>query len=112
MDLSMIINIVLGSVTLLGFGFGIWQYKSASNLKKVVNDNVRGLYRNSQRILQLAVKREDHNAIAESSHALKHNIIRLDIVNRNLNIKRIDKLMNENVLTEGEANEYKLLSSS
>ncbi len=109
MDINLIISIFFG---LAGFGFGIWQYKNASNLKKVVNDNVKGLYRDSQRILELAKKDKNDSAITESSRLLKYSIIRLDIANRNLNMKKIDKLLEDKVFTVGEAEEYKRFSSN
>lgn len=109
MDTGLIVSIIFG---VIGFGFGIWQNRSASNLKKVVNDNVRGLYRESQRILELAKNKKDHSGIEEGSRALKYSIIQLDMVNRNLNNKKIDQLLEKEILTEGEAHEYKLFSSS
>jgi hypothetical protein len=112
MDFSSIVNIVLGGITLIGFGFGIWQYKSASNLKKIVNDHVKGLYRDSQRILELAKGHKEYSTIEEKGRTLKYSIIRLDIVNRNLNIKEINKLNRRGIITKEEADEYKRLSSN
>ncbi|GAH72406.1 unnamed protein product, partial [marine sediment metagenome] len=51
MDINLIISIFFGSISVIGVGFGVWQYKNASNLKKIVNDYVKGLYRDCQRIL-------------------------------------------------------------
>ena len=41
-------------VGFIGIGFGVWQYKRATNIKKVVNDKVRGLYNDSKKILEFA----------------------------------------------------------
>jgi hypothetical protein len=101
------------SGTIVGIGgiiFGFWQYFRITKLRKVTNDHVRSLYRDSQRILQLAVDQKIKD-ITEKGISIKHSVILLDITNRNLNIERIDKLKEKGILTEGEANEYKNFSS-
>ncbi|MHB8278213.1 MAG: hypothetical protein ACYDIA_11235 [Candidatus Humimicrobiaceae bacterium] len=112
MNQNLLFNI-LGLI--IGFGgivFGVLQSSRIANIRKIVNDYVKGLYRDSQRILQLAIKEQDLQAIVERGIAIKYSVIRLDIINRNLNAKRIDTLKENGILTEDEAKEYKHLSST
>jgi hypothetical protein len=106
------INIISLVVALLGFGYGIWQSRKISYLKKAVNDNVKGLYKDSQQIIIMAKSNAALGEIAERGRKIKDNIIRLDIINRNLNFKEIDKLKDKGTLSVSEAEEYKRLSSN
>jgi len=98
-------------VGFIGIGFGVWQYKRATNIKKVVNDKVRGLYNDSKKILEFAKKQNNYQTIAERARTIKSSVIRLDIANRNLNKKKIDQLKKNKSLTVKEAKEYKEFSS-
>jgi len=99
-------------VGLIGVAFGVWQYKRASNIQKIVNDHVRSLYNDSKKILEFAKKKNNYQTIAERARAIKTSIIGLDIINRNLNRKKIDQLKNKRSLSPEEAKEYKKFSSS
>lgn len=114
MDLiiSLLNSNIFGSlVGILGTAFGVWQYKQASNMKKIINDHVRGLYNDSKKILEFAKKENNYQTIAERARAVKSSVIRLDIINRNLNKKRIEKLKEGEYLSIEEAEEYKKFSS-
>ncbi len=104
-------NIFSSLVGLFGVGFGIWQYKRATSLQKIVNDHVRGLYNDAKKVLEFAKKQNNYQTIAERARAIKSSIIRLDIINRKLNTKKIDKLKEKTKLTPEEAEEYKKFSS-
>jgi len=99
-------------IGILGFGFGIWQYKKASNLQKVVNDHIRGLYNDSKAVLEFAKKKDNYQTIGERARAIKTSIIRLDIINRNLDQKKISDLGEKGLLDSSEVTEYKKFSSN
>lgn len=99
-------------VGLIGIAFGVWQYKRASNIQKIVNDHVRSLYNDSKKVLEFAKKKNNYQTIAERARAIKTSIIGLDIINRNLNRKKVDQLKNKGSLSPEEAEEYKKFSSS
>jgi len=99
-------------IGILGISFGVWQYKKASNLQKVVNDYTRGLYDDSKAVLEFAKKKNNYQTIAERARAIKTSIIRLDIINRNLNQKKISDLGKKELLDPSEVTEYKKFSSN
>jgi len=101
-------NSLLG---IIGIAFGIWQYKRASNIQKIVNDHVRSLYNDSKKILEFAKKQNNYQTIAERARAIKSSIIGLDIINRNLSRKKIDQLKEKGNLSSEETEEYKKFSS-
>lgn len=75
-------------VGIIGIAFGVWQYKRATNIQKIVNDHVRSLYNDSKAIIDFAKKQNNYQTIAERARTVKSSIIRLDIINRNLNVKK------------------------
>ncbi len=101
-------NSLLGVV---GIAFGVWQYKRASNIQKIVNDHIRSLYNDSKKILEFAKKKNNYQTIAERARAVKNSIIGLDIINRNLSRKKINQLKDRGSLSPEEAKEYKKFSS-
>jgi len=103
-----LISLIIG---LFGVGFGIWQYKKSAHIQKVVNDHIRGLYYDAKKILEFAKKQNNYQVIAERARAIKSEVIRLDIINRNLNRDKIEKLKKQDKLTNEEADEYKNFSS-
>ena len=109
MDILGFLNTAIG---IFGVGFGVWQYKKETDLRKVVNDHTRGLYNDAKKILEFAKKKNNYQTIAERARAVKTSIIRLDIINRNLNQKKIDSLRKKGLLDLGEAEEYKKFSSN
>jgi len=102
------LSLIIG---LFGVGFGIWQYKKSTHIKKVVNDHIRGLYYDAKKILEFAKKQDNYLTIAERARAIKSEVIRLDIINRNLTRDKISKLKEQGKLTDEEATEYKIFSS-
>lgn len=107
-----LLNFLDTAIGILGLGFGVWQFKKEADLRKVVNDHTRGLYSDTKKILEFAKKKNNYQTIAERARAVKTSIIRLDIINRNLNQKRIDRLAKVGLLSSEEAEEYKKFSSN
>lgn len=98
-------------LTLFGVGFGIWQYKKYTNLRKIVNDYIRGMYVDAKKVIEYCSNKENIQQIETRTRAIKHNLIRIDIINRNLNKDKISLLSQKNIMTEEEAMEYKNFSS-
>ena len=105
-------GIFFGLVTLAGVVFGIWQNRQTSHIKKAVNDNVKGLFKDATQIIIMAKNEKDHREIAERGRKIRDNIVRLDIINRNLDYKKINKLEDEGFMGQSEAERYKRLCSN
>lgn len=110
-QLAMLIDLLGLFIGILGIAFGVWQYQQNATLKKIVNDHVRGLYKNSKKILEFAKKENNYQTIAERARAIKESVVRLDIINRNLSHDDIDSLREKKRLSEDEAREYKTFTS-
>ena len=111
MNFSDTINLIGLVIGLSGFGFAIWQYKKYTNLQKIVNDSIRGLYFDSKKAIEFCSNKNNIQQIAERIRTIKHNLIRLDITNRNLNKDKISLKEENNEFTKEEAEEYRNLSS-
>lgn len=98
-------------VGILGIGFAVWQYKKYTNLHKIVNDYIRGMYVDSKKIIENCSNKDNIQQIESRTRAIKHNLIRLDIMNRGLNREKIERYGKDGKFTNEEVKEYREFSS-
>jgi len=108
MNVIEIINTSASVLGIAGFGFGIWKYKTSSDRRKIINDSVKRLYKDSKQLLE-----KSRGTIQEDDvRSMKKSIIQVDIANRNLSSKKISRLIGKGIFSENEADEYKKLVSN
>ncbi len=105
-----IISVFSAVVGLFGVGFGFWHLSRSSHIKKIINDHIRDLYFDTKEMEKTAKKKKEEE-LEKMAESVKGEIIRLDIINRNLNREKIDNLKKEKKFTNEECEEYKKLSS-
>ncbi len=101
-------TIFFGAATILSLLFAVAQNRSATRVKKILDDYTKGLLEDVKRISGL-VKGE--GKLKTEMNRLREKLITLDIVNRNLTKERIDEMEKSGELKKQDAETYRKLTS-